>query len=134
MQLKCIQNTIETQWNRLHLPYPATEFIILVAENKRRISDCDAGAGSKALDDGLLCSRRHFRLASVLQNGNSYRAGEAKWQNCDRQQKSSISGACSVSNQHQGFSRFTRQRRNQVCVFRIPRHGVRVAHMPPRSI
>lgn len=77
MQLKCIQNTNETQWNKLHLPYPATEFFIPVAENKRRISDCDVGTGSKALDDGLLCSRRHVRLASVLQNGNSYRAGEA---------------------------------------------------------
>jgi hypothetical protein len=71
MQLKCIQNTIETQWNNPHSPYPATEFIVPVAENKRRISDFDAGIGSKALSDDLLCSRRHFRLASVLQNGNS---------------------------------------------------------------
>ena len=78
MQLKCIQNTIETQWNKLHLPYPATEFFIPVAENKRRISDCDVGTGPKVLDDGLLCSRRRFRLASVLQNGNLYRVGEAK--------------------------------------------------------
>lgn len=78
MQLKCIQNTIKIQWNKLGLPYPATESIIPVAENKRRIADRDVGTGPEALDDGLLCSRRPFRLASVLQNGDSYRVEEAK--------------------------------------------------------
>jgi hypothetical protein len=34
MQLKRIQNTIKTQWNRFHLPYPSTESIVPVAETR----------------------------------------------------------------------------------------------------
>ena len=41
MQLKCIQNTIKMQWNKLDWPYPASESINPVAGNKPRISDCD---------------------------------------------------------------------------------------------
>jgi hypothetical protein len=73
MHLKCIQNTIKTQWNMLNLGCPATGSIISAGENKRRISDGDAGIGPQAFDDGPPCSRRRFRLASILQNGNSYR-------------------------------------------------------------
>jgi hypothetical protein len=69
MQLKCIQNTIETQWNRFHWPYPATEFIISVAENKRRISDCDVGTAAKALDDGLFAPAGTFVLHQVFRMG-----------------------------------------------------------------
>jgi hypothetical protein len=43
MQLKCTQNAVKTQWNKLDWPCPATESIILVSENKRRITGCDAG-------------------------------------------------------------------------------------------
>ena len=48
MQLKCIQNTISTQCNKLDLPYPAAESIIDIVDKKRRISDCDVGTGPRA--------------------------------------------------------------------------------------
>ena len=79
MQLKCIQNTIETRWNRLHWPYPATEFIISVAENKRRISDCEFGTGSKALDDSLLCQKDKIKAKRSF-NGKRLTSQVAQYQ------------------------------------------------------